>query len=106
MEYESSTLGFYKCYIYIKNKNLKNGWDRVKIINEFNKKNVPCYSGSCSEIYLEKSFSKKLKPKKFLKNARYLGERSIMFLVHPSLKVKNLKKTCSTIQYIFNLANK
>ena len=36
--------------------NLKLDWDRDRLIYEINKKGVPAFTGSCSEIYLEKCF--------------------------------------------------
>ena len=30
------------------------GWSRDRIIKEINKLGIPCFSGSCSEVYLEK----------------------------------------------------
>jgi len=35
---------------------LKPGWSRDRIMEEVGAAGVPCYSGSCSEIYLEKAF--------------------------------------------------
>lgn len=49
-----------------------------------NDKGVPCFSGSCSEIYLEKAFDG-LRPLERLPIAHELGETSLMFLVHPTL---------------------
>ena len=47
---------------------------------------VPCFSGSCSEIYLEKAFtSVGLGPQERLPVAQELGDTSLMFLVHPTL---------------------
>ena len=46
----------YKYYIYINSNMLKKNFTRDKIIKEFIKNNVPCFSGSCSEIYQEKAF--------------------------------------------------
>ena len=40
----------YKCYVFVKSMELKNGWNRDKIIKEINSLGVPCYSGSCSEV--------------------------------------------------------
>ena len=32
------------------------GWDRDRVMNAVTELGIPCYSGSCSEIYLEKAF--------------------------------------------------
>ena len=84
----------YKCYVFIRG----GATLRDKIISLINKKGLPCYSGSCSEVYLEKAFEKTgFRPKTRLKNAKELGETSLMFLVHPTLKKEEIKKTCDII---------
>jgi len=84
----------YKCYIFV-----KGGVDlRDKIIMEINKKGVPCYSGSCSEVYLEKAFDNNgFMPKERLPVAKELGETSLMFLVHPTLTKEEMQKTCDVL---------
>lgn len=89
---------FYTCYVFLESSALPEGWDRERIIAEINTRGVPCYSGSCSEIYLEKAFDNtKYQPKERLLVAKELGETSIMFLVHPTLRVEDIKKTCEVI---------
>jgi len=90
---------WYKLNVYIRPEGLKDGWDRNRIINEINQLGIPCYSGSCSEIYLEKAFDEEFRPKQRLKNAQELGETTLMFLVHPTL-------TCDAINKIMQLASK
>lgn len=77
---------FYKYYVFIKPDMLPSGWSRDLLISAFNNAGVPCFSGSCSEIYLEKAFTKMdLNPEKRFSVAQGLGETSLMFLVHPTL---------------------
>ena len=55
-----------------------------------------------SEIYNEKAFENStFRPKKFLKNARILGEESLMFVVHPTLKKEHIDKTIDSIQEVY-----
>ncbi len=84
----------YKCYVFVKgNVNL-----RDKMMTEINKKGVPCYSGSCSEVYLEKAFDNTgFRPKERLLVAKELGETSLMFLVHPTLTKEEIQKTCDVL---------
>ena len=84
----------YKCYVFV------NGdvGLRDKIMGEINEKGVPCYSGSCSEVYLEKAFDNTgFRPKERLSNAKKLGETSLMFLVHPTLTKEEIQKTCDVL---------
>ncbi|GLX78786.1 aminotransferase [Thalassotalea insulae] len=82
---------FYKCYTFIKPELLPENWTRDKVIDALNQAGVPCYSGSCSEVYLEKAFNDTpYKPAKSLANAKQLGDTSLMFLVHPSLTAEEM----------------
>jgi len=84
----------YKCYVFV-----KGGVDlRDKMMMEINEKGVPCYSGSCSEVYLEKAFDNTgFRPKERLPVAKELGETSLMFLVHPTLTKEEIQKTCDVL---------
>jgi dTDP-4-amino-4,6-dideoxygalactose transaminase len=71
---------------------LKTGWDRDRIMNAVVAEGVPCFSGICSEVYLEKAFdSNDVRPAERLPVARELGETSLMFLVHHTLTEKDMK---------------
>ena len=98
---------FYRCYLFIEPKKLKPNWNRNKIMNKINLLGVPCFIGSCPEIYLEKAFKAKFKTsQKRLKNARQLGDTSIAFLVHPNMTVKDIKKTCNALKKVLKEATK
>jgi dTDP-4-amino-4,6-dideoxygalactose transaminase len=71
------------------------------------KKNVKCNSGSCPEIYLEKSIKrKKYGPKKRLPNAKLLGKATIAFEVHNKISKKSMVHICSSIKSVFDQAGK
>jgi dTDP-4-amino-4,6-dideoxygalactose transaminase len=89
----------YKCYVFVDEARLAEGWDRDCIMNAIVAEGVPCFSGSCSEVYLEKAFTDLgLGPKERLPVAKALGEKSLMFLVHPTLTEAEIEKTCSVLQ--------
>jgi dTDP-4-amino-4,6-dideoxygalactose transaminase len=91
----------YKHYLFVNQQFLKQGWSRDRIVDEINALGVPCYQGSCSEIYLEKAFVKHSSlPKQRLPNAKQLGEASLMFFVHPTLTEQEMKKTCAAIEQV------
>ena len=91
----------YKCYVRVNVDKLPANWSRNRIMQVINEQGIPCYSGSCSEIYLEKAFDNTpWRPEVRLPNAKKLGESSLMFLVHPTLSDESLEKTCSAIKYI------
>jgi dTDP-4-amino-4,6-dideoxygalactose transaminase len=97
----------YKAYVFVDPDALNVDWNRDRIMDEINCKGVPCYSGSCSEVYLEQAFDNTiLRPEKRLPNAQELGETSLMFLVHPTLTVEEIDKTCRVIINVLNEAQK
>jgi dTDP-4-amino-4,6-dideoxygalactose transaminase len=97
----------YKCYVYVNPENLAEGWGRDRIVKEINERGVPCYHGTCSEIYLEKCFDKTdYRPEMRLPVARMLGETSIMFLVHPTLSESEMNNSYEVIQSVLSSAGK
>ncbi|SFM82530.1 DegT/DnrJ/EryC1/StrS family aminotransferase [Marinobacter pelagius] len=95
----------YKCYVFVKPEELQTGWDRDRIIAELVERGVPCFSGSCSEVYLEKAFDGTgFRPEEPLPVAKELGETSLMFLVHPTLKDEEIVKTCQVLGEVMALA--
>jgi dTDP-4-amino-4,6-dideoxygalactose transaminase len=96
----------YKCYVYVQPERLASGWSRDRIVDAINAQSVPCYQGSCSEVYLEKAFDDTgWRPTARLSAAKALGETSLMFLVHPTLKEEEIAKTCLAIRMVMNQAN-
>ncbi len=96
---------YYKYYAFIKPEKLKKDWSRDRIIHELNELGVPCFSGSCSEIYLEKAFETlPSKPKERLPVAKELGETSLMFLVHPTLDEKYMVTVANEIKKVIESA--
>src|SRR5690554_5915486 len=103
---EGSVHAAYKCYVFVKPDALKQGWDRDRILAEIAERGVPSFSGSCSEVYLEKAFDGTgLRPATPLMVARELGETSMMFLVHPTLTAAEIQQTCDVLQEVMKLAS-
>ncbi|MCG4455168.1 DegT/DnrJ/EryC1/StrS aminotransferase family protein [Pseudomonas sp. MMS21-TM103] len=95
----------YKCYVFVEPADLKAGWDRDRILNEITARGVPCFSGSCSEVYLEKAFDDTgWRPVERLFVAKELGETSLMFLVHPTLTEAEINKTCDVLARVMREA--
>jgi dTDP-4-amino-4,6-dideoxygalactose transaminase len=83
---------------------LRPGWNRDRIVEAINAEGVPCFTGSCSEIYLEQAFPTAWRPKHPLPVARELGETSLMFLVHPTLTEEAIHATCTTVEKVMRAA--
>lgn len=91
----------YKHYFFVNEEQLAVDWSRDRIVDEVVARGVPCYHGSCSEVYLEKAFDDtSWRPKVRLTNAKTLGETSIMFLVHPTLTPQEIDKTCKVLSEV------
>jgi dTDP-4-amino-4,6-dideoxygalactose transaminase len=97
---------YYKYYVFVRPERLRAGLDRDKIMAEINAEGIPCFSGICSEIYLEKAFPKELRPQQRRKIARKLGQTSLMFLVHPTLSEQNMLDTYRAVEKVMNAAAK
>ncbi len=96
---------WYKCYVFVEFEQLKPNWDRDWIMNTIVAEGVPCFSGSCSEVYLEKAFDGTgWRPERRLLVAKELGETSLMFLVHPTLTEGEIQKTCDVLKEVMGQA--
>lgn len=92
------THAFYRFYAFVRPETLAPGWSRDRIIAEIAEAGFPAFSGSCSEIYLEKTFtSRGLGPKEPLPVARELGETSLAFLVDPAWSTENVARLAKVI---------
>lgn len=95
----------YKCYVFIDKQQLAEGWSRDLVLDEIASRGVPCFTGSCSEVYLEKAFDGTgWRPDRSLAVANELGDTSLMFLVHPTLSQAEIDKTCSVLSEVMEIA--
>lgn len=100
---QDSVHAYYKYYVYARPDHLPADWSRDKIIQAFNEQGIPCFSGSCSEIYLEHAFDNHpSKPQQRLPVAKQLGETSLMFLAHPTLTDAEMQKVAQVGKTIFD----
>ncbi|MFC4296726.1 DegT/DnrJ/EryC1/StrS family aminotransferase [Castellaniella hirudinis] len=91
----------YKCYVFLDLDALAPGWTRERIMQAIADQGVPVYSGSCSEIYLERAFDETdFRPAARLPVARALGDTSLMFLVHPTLQDEHIDQTCEALSAV------
>lgn len=100
----SSVHAEYKFYAHVRPENLTARWTRDRIVAEITALGVPCFQGSCSEVYLEKAFDGIGRPAARLPVARQLGETSLMFLVHPTLGQDDMDRACDAIERVLTAA--
>ena len=91
---------YYKYYVFVRPDHLERDWNRDRILGAVRAEGIPCFTGSCSEIYLEKAFDHKGLLKARLPVAKKLGETSLMFLVHPTLTSEDIADTCAAVRKV------
>lgn len=75
------------------------------MVDEISKRGIPCFQGSCSEVYLEGAFDGTgWRPADRLPNAKLLGETSLMFLVHLTLTDTEISRTCEVLADVLQQA--
>jgi len=98
---ESIDHGAYKCYLFVDGSAAQ----RDRIMQQINEHGVPCFSGSCSEVYREKAFDNTgWRPEQPLPVAHDLGQTSLMFMVHPTLTRQEVDKTCRVLSDVVSAA--
>jgi len=119
---------YYKYYVFVEPEALKPDWSRDRIMTTLMDEGIPCGSGSCSEIYLEKAFANsssgfrvqgspeewpsdstgqaklKIKNQKRLPVAKELGETSLMFKAHPTLTEENMHYVVEQVKEVMSHA--
>jgi len=95
---------WYRFYALIDPSVLASGWNQDRIIAGIMAEGVPCFHGSCSEIYREKAFEAIMRSDYPLPNAQMIANRSLALLLHPTLAEDDIKKTVAVIKQVFQLA--
>jgi len=96
---------YYRYYAFLEPGRLQPGWDQSRVIAAINAEGIPCMSGSCSEIYLEKAFvDAGLAPAARLPVAQRMGETSLCFLIHPTLTDADMRDVCAAVAKVMRAA--
>ena len=74
----------YKFNVNLSPDILCGAWSRDDIVRAIQAEGIPCGSGLCTEIYRERALLP-FAPERPLPVAKDFGERSVMFLIHPTL---------------------
>ena len=81
----------YKSYVFVEAGETM----RDFIMKKITQNGIPCSTGSCSEVYLEKAFvNQNFSQPRRLTVAKRLGETSLMFLCHPTLGQDEMALIC------------
>ena len=98
---------WYKFYAFVRPDQLARGWSRDRIMAAVVARGVPCFAGSCAEIYRERAFSERgFAPSRPFATARALGATSLMLLVHPTLAPEDMRYACRVVEEVCALATR
>jgi hypothetical protein len=98
---------WYKFYAFVRPDRIARGWTRDRIMAAIAARGVPCFAGSCSEIYRERAFTERgLGPSRPLPVARALGATGLMFLVHPTLAPEDMRDACRVVAEVCAVATR
>ena len=98
---------WYRFYCFVRPEMLREGWGRDRIVAEINGQGIPCFSGSCPEIYRERAFiDLGMVPQQCLPVARVLGETSLAFLVDPSFDQQSMRSTAEIVRQVVKTASR
>ena len=100
---DNSQHAYYRLYAKLKKDVVLAGLSgeslRNHIINQLVLSGVPCFFGSCAEIYREKLFAKIL-PNQRLPNAADFADNAFCFLVHHTITNEQLQLMTNTIKQV------
>ncbi len=90
---------WYRFYTFVRPDRLKPSWNRDRILTEIQGRGVPCFTGSCPEIYRESCFVEQgFGPAEPLRQAQALGETSLAFLVDPCQDEAAMRLAAQTLR--------
>ena len=91
---------YYKYYFFVDPDKLAAGYNRDRIVAEITASGVPCFTGSCPEIYKEKAFTSLYGETAPLPVAEMLGQTSVLVNVHPGIEEEHLQHYVEVIQSV------
>jgi len=95
----------YRFYLRVDEAALNEGWDRDRIVRDVAAGGVPCFQGSCSEIYREAAFEKHgFAPAKRLPGAMQLDRTSLCLLCHPTLDSEHMQQMADVLNAVMQKA--
>jgi dTDP-4-amino-4,6-dideoxygalactose transaminase len=94
----------YRYYAFLEPSRLKAGWDQQRVIEAIAAEGVPCFSGSCGEIYRERAFVDAGWGQPRLAVARLLSDTSLCFLTHPTLDEADMADVAAAVAKVMRQA--
>lgn len=94
---------WYRWYAFLRVDRLQPGWTRDRVVTEVVARGIPCFSGSCGEIYREAAFEP-YRPAAPLAVASALEESSMALLVHPTAGVDDMSRAARAVLDVLSRA--
>ncbi len=92
---------YYKYYLFVEPRHLRDGWSRDRILREAAALGAPCQPGSCPEIYREQAFADDAAPEHpRFPVAKALGETSILLPVDQTLSLGDVREMGEILRYV------
>jgi len=95
---------YYRFYASIDLGSLHHDWNQDRVISAIAAEGIPCFHGSCSEIYREKAFESLMSDRYPLPNAQLSGQGSIALLLHPTLQEEHIERTIEVVRKVLHRA--
>lgn len=98
---------YYRYYVFLELGKLQGGWNQTRVVEAIQAEGLPCFVGSCGEIYREKAFHGVGWPAdRRHPVAHQLSDTSLAFLVHPTLSDQDMRDTCKAVEKVMRAAVK
>jgi dTDP-4-amino-4,6-dideoxygalactose transaminase len=91
------TCAYYKLPATLELGDATTSTDRDNVMRDLNERGIPCFSTPCPEIYMEIAFAEHSARDNPLPNAKSLGEKTLQFLVHPTLTLEHMRMKSKVI---------
>jgi len=95
----------YRFAFRIDPQRLKPGWNRDRIMKALIAEGIPCFTGPCPELYLERAYAAQMRGLPRRPNAAHLGKVSLALHVHPALDPAFLCDARAAIRKVFDAAS-
>lgn len=89
---------YYKYYFFLEPQLFSSDWSRDRLLAEINGSDVPCFTGSCPEIYREQAFVDLYGEHPGHAVARKLGETSMVLNIHPGVTEEHVVAAAAVIR--------
>lgn len=88
---------YYKYYCFIQTHYLAPNVTRNHLIDQLNRMHIPCFEGTCGEIYREVAYNLHY----HLPVTRNLSDTSLMFAIDPTLSLTVIKAMAEKLKWVF-----